>query len=77
MVNNTNDTRLLRMSHLILLDEAPVAPSDAIIIVDQLQRNVTDCYQPFGGKTIVFGGNFRQVLLVVSRASTTVWSVHQ
>ncbi|XP_022856845.1 uncharacterized protein LOC111377923 [Olea europaea var. sylvestris] len=39
----------------------------AIEAVDRMLRDITDCNLPFGGKVIVFGGDFRQVLPVVPR----------
>ena len=49
-----------------------MAPSHALTIVDRLPREMTSVDLPFGGKTIVFGGNFRQVLPLVPHASRTV-----
>jgi len=40
--------------------------------VETLDRSLQDimgCNQPFGGKVMVFGGDFRQVLLVVPRGT--------
>jgi hypothetical protein len=42
--------------------------------VETLDRSLQDimgCELPFGGKVMVFGGNFRQVLLVVQRSTRT------
>jgi len=39
--------------------------------LDNNLRDIMDCPNlPFGGKTMVFGGDFRQVLSVVRRGST-------
>ena len=64
-----HEAAILRESSLILWDEAPMAPSHALTIVDRLLRELTAIDLPFGGKTIVFGGDFRQVLPVVPHAS--------
>jgi hypothetical protein len=38
--------------------------------LDNSLRDIMDCPNlPFGGKTVVFGGDFRQILLVVRRGS--------
>ena len=77
MSPNTRDDRLLKKTRLILWDEVPMATSYAITIVSQLLRDVTDYDQPVGCKTIVFGGDFTQVLPVVPHASRTVLIVRQ
>ncbi|KAJ3705565.1 hypothetical protein LUZ61_009270 [Rhynchospora tenuis] len=41
----------------------------AIEALDRTLQDVTDCRQPFGGKIIIFGGDFRQVLPVVRRGT--------
>ena len=64
-----HEAAILRESSLILWDEAPMAPSHALTIVDRLLRELTAIDLPFGGKTIVFGGDFCQVLPVVPHAS--------
>ena len=37
--------------------------------MDCILRDLCSCELPFGGKVIVFGGDFRQILLVRKRAS--------
>ena len=44
-------------------------PKAAVRIVDMLLRDLTGVERPFGGKLIVFGGDFRQVLPVIPHAS--------
>ncbi|XP_022883309.1 uncharacterized protein LOC111400092 [Olea europaea var. sylvestris] len=39
----------------------------AIEAVEKMLRDVVDCDLPFGGKVIILGGDFRQVLTVVPR----------
>lgn len=58
---------LLKMSKLILWDEAPMVNRCAIEAVDKMLKDITDCNLPFEGKVVVFGGDFRQVLPVVRR----------
>ena len=40
-------------------------PNRALTVVDNLLRDITQIQLPFGGKTFVFGGDFRQILPVV------------
>ena len=58
---------LLKMSTLILWDEAPMVNRCAVEAVDKMLRDITDCNLPFGGKVVVLGGDFRQVLPVIPR----------
>ncbi|XP_051206115.1 uncharacterized protein [Lolium perenne] len=58
------------MASLILWDEATMTKRQAIEALDRSMRDIMECpYRPFGGKTIVFGGDFRQVLPVVRKGS--------
>ncbi|KAL5563724.1 hypothetical protein UlMin_033471 [Ulmus minor] len=41
----------------------------AIEVVDIMLQDINECNLPFGGKIIIFGGDFRQVLPVVPRAT--------
>jgi len=49
---------LLKMSKLILWDEAPMVNRCAIEVVDKIFQDITDCNLPFGGKVVVLGGDF-------------------
>ncbi|KAG5560902.1 hypothetical protein RHGRI_004059 [Rhododendron griersonianum] len=62
---------LLRRAKLIIWDEAPMAKRWEIEAVDRSLRDVMSNDIIFGGKSIVFGGDFRQVLPVVPRATRT------
>jgi hypothetical protein len=58
------------MASLILWDEATMTKRQAIEALDISMRDIMECpNRPFGGKTIVFGGDFRQVLPVVRKGS--------
>jgi hypothetical protein len=60
---------LLRQASLIIWDEAPMSPAEAVDCADSLLRFLTgNADQPFGGKTIVFAGDFRQVLPIIDHA---------
>jgi len=61
---------LLRRASLILWDEATMTKRQAIEALDKSMRDIMDKPGlPFGGKTIVFGGDFRQVLPVVRKGT--------
>lgn len=55
----------LRQIDLILWDEAPMAKRLAIEAVDRTLQDIMGDERPFGGKVILFGGDFRQILPVV------------
>jgi hypothetical protein len=62
---------LLRRTKLIIWDEAPMTHKHAYEALDRTLRDVmtTSSEKPFGGKTIVFGGDFRQVLPVIQKGT--------
>ena len=62
---------LLRRASLIIWDEVSMVPKHALGIVDRLLRDISNVNTHFGGKTIVFGGDFRQVLPVVRHGNRT------
>ncbi|XP_012853214.1 PREDICTED: ATP-dependent DNA helicase PIF1-like [Erythranthe guttata] len=60
---------LLYTTKLIIWDEAPMAKRWAIENVDKLFKDIMGNDEHFGGKVVVFRGDFRQVLPVVSRGT--------
>jgi len=52
---------------VIIWDEISMTPSFALDAVDKLFQDLKDNCLPFGGITIVCGGDFRQILPVVKR----------
>ncbi|PWZ31935.1 putative ubiquitin-like-specific protease 1B [Zea mays] len=61
---------LLRKASLIIWDEASMTKRQAVEALDNSMRDIMGRPAlPFGGKTIVFGGDFRQVLPIVHKGS--------
>ncbi|XP_074283527.1 ATP-dependent DNA helicase PIF1-like [Silene latifolia] len=58
---------LIREASLVIWDEASNAKRKNIEAVNMLFQDVCNSSQLFGGKVIVFGGDFRQVLPVLPR----------
>ncbi|XP_052622539.1 uncharacterized protein LOC111886642 [Lactuca sativa] len=64
-------SKLVRKSSLIICDEAPMVHMHAFEALDRALKDVCKFDKsshskiPFGGKAIVFGGDFRQILHVV------------
>ncbi|KAL7583175.1 hypothetical protein Lser_V15G43646 [Lactuca serriola] len=66
---------LVRKTSLIIWDEAPMVHKHAFEALDRTLKDILKCVNPrnsnipFGGKVIVFGGDFRQILPVVPGGS--------
>ena len=54
--------QLLRMATLIIWDEASMAKRQAIEALDRTMQDIIEENLPFGGKIMLFGGDFRQVI---------------
>ncbi|XP_056844630.1 uncharacterized protein LOC108830702 [Raphanus sativus] len=70
LTHGSDQANLLKASSLIIWDEAPMMSKYCF---EALDRSLTDIVgkhdtQPFGGKVVVFGGDFRQVLPVINGA---------
>ena len=62
---SSRQAQLLRDLSLIVIDEASMVPPHALRAIDICLRDITSVDVPFGGKIILLGGDFRQVLPVV------------
>ncbi|CAN0875206.1 ATP-dependent DNA helicase PIF6 [Linum grandiflorum] len=71
----TTLTRLLQLATLIVWDEAPMVHKYSFEAVDRtlcdIMNTPTDGpnYKPFGGKTVLLGGDFRQTLPVITNGT--------
>ncbi|XP_057747923.1 uncharacterized protein LOC130967118 [Arachis stenosperma] len=67
--------RLRSKAKLIIWDEAPMISKYCYETLDKCLRDILRCsdsynaHLPFGGKVVVFGRDFRQILSVISRGS--------
>ncbi|XP_048634098.1 uncharacterized protein LOC106404100 [Brassica napus] len=64
-------SELISRASLIIWDEAPMMSKHCFEALDRTMcdiMNTTDD-KPFGGKTVVFGGDFRQILPVIPRGN--------
>ena len=61
----TELAKLLIATDLIIWDECSMVHKHAIEAVDKMLRDITDIDKPFGGKVIVFSGDFKQTLPVI------------
>ncbi|KAL4564811.1 hypothetical protein LXL04_028882 [Taraxacum kok-saghyz] len=62
-------SQLLRSARIILWDKASMAKRQAIEAFDRTMQDITGVSLLFGGKILVMGGDFRQVLPVVRRGT--------
>nr|XP_043633520.1 ATP-dependent DNA helicase PIF1-like [Erigeron canadensis] len=59
--------QLLRRAKLIIWDKASMAKRQAVEAFDRTIQDIIGVSLPFGGKVMVFGGDFRQVLPVIKK----------
>ena len=57
--------RLIQRTRLFVWDEAPMTHRHAAECIDRTLRDLCSCDIPFGGKVIVFGSDFCQILPVI------------
>lgn len=60
-----SDKKKLREADVIIWDEASMIPKKALEIVNNTLQDVCGNKLPFGGKLIILGGDFRQILPVI------------
>ncbi|CAF4160953.1 unnamed protein product [Rotaria sp. Silwood2] len=66
---NSKEAEEIRKTEVFIGDEAPMAPSYALKAVDILLRDIMNINAPFGGKIMILGGDFRQVLPIIRLAN--------
>ncbi|KAL3627784.1 hypothetical protein CASFOL_029147 [Castilleja foliolosa] len=68
----THLAELLMQTVLIIWDEAPMSDRRCFECLDRTLRDITDnSSQPFGGKSVLLGGDFRQTLPVKIKCSSS------
>ncbi|XP_076911314.1 uncharacterized protein LOC143569228 [Bidens hawaiensis] len=65
----TGTAGLIRLARLIIWDEASMAKRQAIEALHRTMQDIMGSTLPFGGKLMLMGGDFRQVLPVVKRGT--------
>jgi hypothetical protein len=60
---------LLRRVSLIIWDEVAMTKCQCVETLGRSLQDIMECGLPFGGNVMVFGGDFRQVLPVVTRGT--------
>ncbi|XP_058796825.1 uncharacterized protein LOC131667435 [Phymastichus coffea] len=67
----SKEGRLLMETKVFIWDEAPMAPRYALEIVNRTLQNIMGNDSPFGGKIMVLGGDFRQLLPIKLNGTRT------
>jgi len=70
ITKESSTAKLLKEAKLIIWDEAAMAKAakrQGIEAVDRMFQDIMNCPLPFGGKVIVLGGDFRQVLPIAPK----------
>ncbi len=62
-------SQLIRDASLIIWDEAPMTSKAVLSCMEEVCRNAAHSFAPFGGKTIILLGDFRQTCPVIRRGS--------
>ncbi|KAF8098608.1 hypothetical protein N665_0263s0037 [Sinapis alba] len=73
MNHGSDQANLVKASSLIIWDEASMMSKHCFEALDRILSDIFGKHdtQPFGGKVVVFGGDFRQVLPVINGAGRT------
>ncbi|XP_057339426.1 ATP-dependent DNA helicase pif1-like [Microplitis mediator] len=66
---NSNQGRYLKSVDVFIWDEAPMSPRYALEIIDRTLRHIMNIDIPFGDKMMILGGDFRQLLPVLTHAT--------
>ena len=66
---NSKTAQILREAACIIWDEAPASHRFTLDLADRFLRDICGNDKPFGGKTVIAGGDWRQTLPVVPRGT--------
>jgi len=70
IIPNSDEARYILSAELLIWDEAPTCSMHMVNCVDRLYRDLTRNWRtPFGGKIVLFGGDFMQPLPITPLAS--------
>ncbi|XP_054797484.1 uncharacterized protein LOC129302583 [Prosopis cineraria] len=67
--HNSPLSHLIQCTKLIIWDEAPMVQRYCIEAFDRTLKDIMHCNNPFGGKCVIMGDDFRQILLVIPKGT--------
>ncbi|KMQ88044.1 hypothetical protein RF55_12537, partial [Lasius niger] len=68
----SKEAQYLKETDIFIWDEAPMTPRYALEIIDRTLRDIMSNDLPFGGKIILLGGDFRQLLPIKMRVDADI-----
>nr|XP_046478596.1 uncharacterized protein LOC124217240 [Neodiprion pinetum] len=85
---NATMKKKIQSIDVFIWDECSMIPKIALELIDRTLKDIMEDASPFGGKTIILGGDFRQVLPIVKRGGkqqiieetikySTLWSIFE
>ena len=69
VTTQSKQAHYLKSLAVIFIDEASMIPINALNAIDRMLRDITGSNAPFGGKLLVFAGDFRQTLPIIPRGN--------
>lgn len=69
ITKNCDLAKLIRITNAIIWDEASMINIYCVEALDQSVQDIMNINAPFGGKLMIMGGYFRQVLFVIEKGS--------
>ncbi|XP_012856909.1 PREDICTED: ATP-dependent DNA helicase PIF1-like [Erythranthe guttata] len=69
ITQQSREVELMIRAKLIMCNEAPMMHINCFEALDKTMKSILQVDKPFGGKMVVLGGDFRQILPVVLKAS--------
>lgn len=65
----SEDAKYLEKVYVFIWDEAPMAPRYALEVTERTSRDILNNDLPFGGKLVILGGDFKQLLPIKMRGT--------
>ncbi|PIA25570.1 hypothetical protein AQUCO_11100024v1 [Aquilegia coerulea] len=69
VTKQTIHAELFKRAKLIIWDEVPMQHRFCVEAVDRTLRDIREINEPFGGVTVVLGGDFKQTLSVITKGT--------
>ncbi|GFR70913.1 ATP-dependent DNA helicase PIF1 [Elysia marginata] len=66
---NDANGKLMQLANFIVIDEVSMGQKFVLEALDRSLQDIRNCLRPFGGITVLFAGDWRQVLPVVRHGS--------
>ncbi|KAF4530245.1 hypothetical protein B566_EDAN017477 [Ephemera danica] len=73
---HSNKATILREAHVLIIDEISMFQKEALRIVDEILQAVMNNNKPFGGKLLIVGGDFQQLLPVINNVSANATALY-